>query len=64
MFLREEERTVPQNDRTFDVTVVRIGHVRVEAASIEDAMAKANELPTSAVTWFDNHDATDAREQE
>lgn len=53
-----------QNDRAFDVTAVRIGHVRVEAASIEDAMAKANELPTSAVTWFDNHDATDAREQE
>lgn len=53
-----------QDNRVFDVTVVRIGHVDVAASSVEDAMARANTLPASAVTWLDDHDATDAHVRE
>ena len=53
---------MPEN-KTFDVTVVRLGHVDIQATSIEEAMAKANELPVDKIQWFDGHDATDARDK-
>lgn len=50
--------------KPFDVTVARLGHVTVQATSVEDAMAQANDLPADKISWFDEHDATDAREIE
>ena len=55
------EHLVNQEEETeWDVTITRFGCVKIKANSREEAMKKANSLPTSEITWNEDWSATDA----
>lgn len=49
-----------KREQVYDVTVVRLGSIKVKANSPEEAMKKANALPTSSISWNEDWNATDA----
>ena len=51
-------------EKEFDVTITRFGCVKVKASSIQDAIEKANALPTNEITWNEDWEATDAVAEE
>lgn len=53
-----------KREQVYDVTVVRLGSIKVKANSPEEAMKKANALPTSSIAWNEDWNATDAYAEE
>lgn len=47
-------------EQEYDVTITRFGCAKVKATSVEEAIKKANALPTSEITWNEDWTATDA----
>lgn len=60
--IERENETKEDNAMKYDVTVTRVGSVSVDADSPEEAMEKADKLPSSAITWADDFTPTDAQE--
>lgn len=58
---RENEKK-GDNAMKYDVTVARVGSVSVDAGSPEEAMEKADKLPSDAITWANDFTPTDAQE--
>ena len=52
--IERENETKEDNAMKYDVTVTRVGSVSVDADSPEEAMEKADKLPSSAITWADD----------
>ena len=46
------------------VTIARFGFIEVEADNEVDAMNIANNMSTDYISWSDDWEATDAREDE
>lgn len=47
--------------REYDVTVSRVGNIRIMADSPDEAMKIANEAETKDITWAGDFMATDAQ---
>lgn len=60
--IERENEMKEDNAMKYDVTVTRVGSVSVDADSPEEAMEKADKLPSSAITWADDFAPTDAQE--
>ena len=54
---------VKDNEVEYDVTVSRLGCVKVKAKSREEAMFKAEQMPTESITWNEDWVVTDAQEE-
>ena len=48
--------------KEYDVTITRFGCVKIAAMSQQEAIEKANALPTDCITWNEEWEATDATE--